>query len=532
LPKMSRPLCLDSTYWARYTPRLNKLTAVLFILFASGSTFAFAQTTTISGVVLDPQTTSNALPLPNVLVYVTTASVPALPSGVQCLTLQAPSGAASYTYSADDGTFTLKNVPVNSTYTLVIQAGKWRRQFYVPVTTNSISGLRLNMPADHTQGDIPMIAIATGSVDAAECVLLDMGISASEFTDDNGSTNAGGRIHLYQGSEAPGAQINGSTPQQSSLMGSSSTLNSYDMVMFPCQGNPLGQVDPASAANLLNYANAGGRLFTTHYSYVWLAPDYGSQFPAVANWTYNNEKQLDSGVGTIAANFSESDTLVQWLQNTNAIVPGTQNQINLSTLRTDVDTVIPPTQSWITLNNGIYNGQAVSNSPVMQMTFNTPVGAPAAQQCGRVMFNDYHVFNVNDMGQTFPAECPNPATHIMSAQEKMLEFALFDLSTFVKPVIVPTIEITFDHSPVIVKENHSGNQILVSVSNTSTTAAIANSAILTFSVPQLISISSIVDSTGGWMCDANALTCTRSKGIPAGAGDSVIITFDTGANPA
>ncbi len=27
----------------------------------------------------------------------------------------------------------------------------------------------------------------------------------------------------------------------------------------------------------------------------------------------------------------------------------------------------------------------------MQMTFNVPVGAPAASQCGRVMYNDYHV---------------------------------------------------------------------------------------------------------------------------------------------
>src|ERR1035441_4559545 len=88
---------------------------------------AAAQTTTISGKVYDPRTT-NALPLPNVLVYATTAPVAALPAGVQCLTYQAPTGVVSYAYTAVDGTFTLPNIPENTTYTLVIQAGKWRRQ--------------------------------------------------------------------------------------------------------------------------------------------------------------------------------------------------------------------------------------------------------------------------------------------------------------------------------------------------------------------------------------------------------------------
>src|SRR5260370_26437919 len=99
------------------------------------SLHAYAQTTTISGTVYDPRTTSSALPLPHVLVYVTTGTVAPLPDGVQCLTYSAPSGAVSYTYTAVDGSFTLQNVPVSSSYTLVIQAGKWRRQFPQVVDT-------------------------------------------------------------------------------------------------------------------------------------------------------------------------------------------------------------------------------------------------------------------------------------------------------------------------------------------------------------------------------------------------------------
>jgi len=407
---------------------------------------AFAQTTTISGTVYDPRTTSSALPLPHVLLYVTTGPVAPMPSGVQCLTYSAPSGAVSYTYTGVDGSFTLQNVPLNSSYTLVIQAGKWRRQFPQVVDTVPVAGLNLHMPSNHLQGDIPLIAIATGSADGVECVLHDMGIADSEFTDDNGTTNPGGRIHLYQGSGSSGASISPSTPLDTTLTGNSATLGGYDLVMFPCQGGPYPQSN-AALSNILNFANAGGRIFSTHYSYVWLdqnAP-YNSQFPPVANWTPTfTYLSPDPGVATINTDFTDGATMSQWLQNAGATYNGQAGQIQISTLRHDIDSIIPPTQSWLTLNN-----TAVGN-PIMQFTFNTPVGAPAANQCGRVLFNEYHVRNLDGQGMIYPAECPAIP---MSGQEEMLEYALFDLSAFVHPVVVPTLSVVFNPSPLIVKQN-------------------------------------------------------------------------------
>ena len=358
----------------------QRVARALLCLLSFASAVGAAQTTSISGTVYDPRT-ANALPLPNVLVYATTAPVAALPAGVQCLTYQAPTGVVSYTYTAVDGTFTLPNIPVDATYTVVIQAGKWRRQFTnETVGSAPLTGLVLNMPANQTEGDIPMIAVVTGSVDAVECVLLHMGIASSEFTDDTGSVNPNGRIHLYLGGGNPGAEISASTPVESTLTGNPTTLSGYDVVMFPCQG---GQFIQASSplTNLENYADAGGRLFATHYSYVYLdsASPIDAQFAPVADWTTTAEQQVASGVGTVATNFSDGATLAQWLQNAGATAAGSMNQIDISTLRTDVGAVIPPTQSWLTLNSGAYPGQ--TGNPVMQMTFNTPVGAPAANQC-------------------------------------------------------------------------------------------------------------------------------------------------------
>jgi hypothetical protein len=507
-----------------FNARLFKaaIAALLFVLPLL-STPASAQTTTISGTVYDARTTASSLPLPSVLVYVTTGTVAPLPAGVQCLTTSTPLGVVSYTTTAADGTFTLGNVPQNATYTLVIQAGKWRRQFSETVTAGPLNGLALHMPSTHLQGDIPKIAIATGSVDALECVFLNMGIDPSEFTDDNGTT--GGRIHLYKGDFSPGAEINASTPSETTLMGTpidSSLLDSYDMVMFPCQGGAHAQTN-TELTNLLNYANAGGRVFATHFSYDRLDPNppYDSLFPPVVNWNINQAYPTpDPGIATVNTSFNDGATLAQWLQNVGAST--TYGQVKLNTLRHDFNGVIPPTQTWLTLND------TAASNPVMQFTFNTPVGAAAANQCGRVLFNEYHVFTVtNSNGAIFPAECPT--TTSITAQMEMLEFGTYDLSTFVTPVVVPTLSIAFNPSSMKVKQGDSADQVTINVTDPSSTVEIYSSVVLTLTLPSGLTATVLTDATGGWICTLGNLTCTRTTSLPAGASDSVTLTVSVPA---
>jgi len=503
--------------------------AVLVCLMAAACGLAAAQNTSISGIVYDPRTT-NALPLPNVLVYASLTPVSAPPSGVQCMTFanQTPSGAnvISYTYTAADGSFTLQNIPENANYIVVIQAGKWQRQFSETVGTTALTGLSLNMPANHTQGNMPMIAVATGSIDGAECVLRDMGISDSEFTDDNGTVNPGGYVHLYAGSASHGAEINASTPSETTLMAGTSTtpLNAYDMVMFPCQGGASGQATPTGATNLLNFAEAGGRIFATHYSYAWLEPAYGALFGNVANWIL--EDQLGTGVATVQENFSDGIILADWLDNAGSTVPGTTNEIDISNVRTNVGSVNAPAQSWVTLDNGNYSGVTIAGNPVMQMTFNVPFSAPASQQCGRVMYNDYHV--ITPVASTvYPTECPsyNNSSYKMSAQEEMLEYALFDLSAFVQPVVVPTLNIMFSPSPLTVKSGDTTDQLTVNVTNTSSTTPTDSSAVLSFTLPSQLTVTAMSDPTNGWICTVSTLSCSRNSTLAASVTDSVILTI-------
>jgi len=68
---------------------------------------------------------------------------------------------------------------------------------------------------------------------------------------------------------------------------------------------------------------------------------------------------------------------------------------------------------------------------VMQFTFDTLVG-PTANQCGRVLYSDYHVIQASSpSGTPFPIECPSSTA--MTPQEEILEYALFDQPTYVTP---------------------------------------------------------------------------------------------------
>ena len=104
------------------------------------------------------------------------------------------------------------------------------------------------LPRNRAEGDIPLMAMVTGNVDALECVLRKIGIDDSEFTTPAG----GGRVQLYV---ADGANAGRNTPAASDLYNTPATLSRYDMVLFACEGAHI-EKPPAAQRNLVDYANA------------------------------------------------------------------------------------------------------------------------------------------------------------------------------------------------------------------------------------------------------------------------------------
>ncbi|HEV3193321.1 MAG TPA: hypothetical protein VGY54_22590, partial [Polyangiaceae bacterium] len=375
-------------------------------------------TTSVSGVVYAPTPPRFGVadPLYNALVYIPNAPVQPFAPGVSCdrCGTNVSGQPLVSALTGPDGKFKLTNVPVGNNIPIVIQLGRWRRQISIATSAcvdTALTADQTRLPRNKGEGDIPQMALVSGNVDALECVLRKVGIDDAEFTDPTNS----GRVHIYVGN---GAQISRRTPGAVTLEGSPGTLSNYDIVLLPCYGlvPPMPPNNPTTAnkQNIIDYTSAGGRLFATHYSYAWLyniAP-----FSGTANWNVHQGNPADPLTGTIDQTFPKGQAFAQWLVNVGAgTVVGNQTQIQIHVPRHDLDGVVAPSQQWITSSNP---------SSVQHYTFNTPVGTPPANQCGRVLFSDFHVADSATAGQTFPAECG--ADGPLTAQEKVLEFMLFD----------------------------------------------------------------------------------------------------------
>jgi hypothetical protein len=353
--------------------------------------------TTISGTVYDP---AGKNPLYNAFVYIPTdptVALPAFTSGASCDTCAGTGSisAISMAQTGADGKFTLSSqVPAGSGIPLVVQMGKWRRKVILPTVNpcvnNVVAPSNSRLPKNRTDGDggfadIPKMALASGSADPFECLLLKIGIDASEiqFPSDTSA-----RIHYYKYNGID--RDPGGAPTGSTLTGNLTTLKSYDAILLPCEGGE--NTHNTQALNVAAYADVGGRVFATHYGYVWLAtPSFGSpqnltSFYGTANWYLDHSGYNDPMTGNIDTSFPKGAAFAQWLVNVGAST--TLGQMSINEPRWDAKSSInPPSQRWM-YGKSKY---ATSTDMLLSMTFNTPVSAAPADQCGRVVFSDFHV---------------------------------------------------------------------------------------------------------------------------------------------
>jgi hypothetical protein len=376
------------------------------------------------------------------------------------------------------GNFTLTNAALTAlgttTVNLVIQAGKWRRQYpNTQIIGGQVNALpSLSMPGtknetDGTIADLPHIAVVTGSVDGLECIFPQIGISTSEVTNPDGN----GSINLYAGSASPGAVVTlptspDPTPVEKTLISNLTLMDTYDVIMFACQGTPTQAVETTSTnqTDILNYANAGGRIFTTHWQYLLLDSSYS--FPTVATWLppppLGTTATSDATIN-ISSSFPEGSILANWMHFIGADT-GTLGQIILKNTAINTSQVnVPPSQTWVTLNG-------VTGNPSMQFTFDTPIG-----QTG-----------------------------------------------------IPTVAIAYTNNTQVFQPGDTGDSITITATNTSATDATATLT-MTITTPGSITVTSLVDSSGGtWSC-AN-LVCIRTTPLSAGTSDAVTLTFNIAAN--
>ena len=414
--------------------------------------------TRITGKVYAPNGT---LPLPGALVYIPNGAATS-PYGVTPITPGVVGGTCEQcnqtasgsplvsTTSAFDGSFTLPNVPAGVSFPLVIQLGKWRRMVTIPATTRctsrTLTSDQSRFPTRQNEGangvdNVPFIAISTGKVDGLECVLRKIGLTSSGASNQFGnpvgtSTADRGRIRLYRdndvGSAAGGARIDGNTPRtDSALTDTQAHLDQYDAVIFGCAGARNDRTT-AILDRVRAYADKGGRVFATHFEYVYLYNRV--PWDATVAWDTANARSGD-WTGEVNTGSTKRLLFSQWLDapGVTALSGTSPPRVTINEARNNADRpVAAGAEEWITRYN---DAPASGGAAVLHYTFNTPWAAPAANQCGRVLFSDFHVTLGNTAGQDFPDECSNSA---LTSQEKILAFFLFDLTSCIQTPPLPT----------------------------------------------------------------------------------------------
>jgi hypothetical protein len=388
--------------------------------------------TTLRGKVYDP---AGANPLYNVMVYIPGGDNPDElppikdstkdPDGVACETCASVVVNPLRSALTDGkGEFVLEDVPVDKDVPIVIQVGKWRRLVHVDVTKkceeNTVPDRELRLPKNGKEGDMPQIAVATGGADALECLLRGIGLDESEFVNGHGGE---GHVHLFKGY---GGKMG---PDARSFWSDGGQLRKYDLLLLSCEGTETlenkGGNSPGARASLYEYLNAGGKVFATHYHYVWFQNSPEPEFKNIATFKgFGNGAQ--SGEFDVnmtlpdGSPFPKGEKMAEWLVATGA--SSTLGKINLEAVRNSVQTLNEPGLSWIQKHG------SASASPTNYFTFNTPISAPPENQCGRAVYTDLHI--TDQAGPTSISKCEvGPGG--LNAQQKALEFLFFDLSACV-----------------------------------------------------------------------------------------------------
>jgi hypothetical protein len=397
--------------------------------------------TSIRATVYDP---AGVTPLYNVAVYVPNSTVDAIATGASCETCATPvSGepiAAGLTNA--QGEFIMSDgVPAGTDVPVVLQIGKWRRQITLPEVVacqeNFFDDPELfRLPRNQEEGHIPKIALTTGEADALECFLRRIGVDDAEFTNPDGT----GRINLYHDTSGGSSyQGGGAYPSVSVLRASLATLMGYDIVLMSCHGSQADGrlVTTQNKNDMQAFLNGGGRAFLEHYHHSWLrggnesvdieeARKYPTTpFPPVATWVPADDPDYDGGHAgteapyTVDTSFPKGRDFADWLEFVGASPDG-HGTINLYDVKHPAMATIAPSQQWISDATG-----------VPYFSFNTPLDAAPEQQCGRLVHTGIHVgveALTGDQEGPFPSGCQSQA---LTAQEKALEFLLFDLSSCV-----------------------------------------------------------------------------------------------------
>jgi hypothetical protein len=411
-------------------------------------------TTTISGTVFAPNGT---LPLYNIIVYIPNSPLDPLTQGVTCDQCGSIASGNPISVALTDakGHFQLQNAPAGMNIPMVMQVGKWRRQITLPTINpcvdnpiaDQVNGVEqlTRLPKKQSEGDMPRIAITTGGCETFACIMPKLGIDPSEYAPgpSNATTLPKTAFSFYNG--ATGSGPTGS-PTAATLWNNLAMLKNFDLAMFSCECEEPTDANATSYQAVRQYLEAGGRVFSTDFMYVWYkdSSDHNLNNPP---WSWPGGAPSGDDPVTIDTSFPKGQSFGDWMYYVSGITP----------YKTEVATYPPVMNQFPVTAAGGYvfdniyainptyglewthsESPATSTQHTRIVTMGMPSASPPASQCGKGVHIDFHVDQAYDrVDSTYPAGCSN----MMREPELATTFFFFDIASCIQndqaPPIIP-----------------------------------------------------------------------------------------------
>lgn len=401
------------------------------------------ENTTISGTVFAPNGT---LPLYNVIVYVPNAPLSPLTPGVTCDQCGVIASGSPVTSVLSDakGHFTITGAPSGTNIPLAMQVGKWRREIVIPEVdpcvdnhvgdvVNGVEQLT-RLPRKHSEGDMPHIAITTGTCDHLACIMPKIGIDSSEFAP--GPTSASQKptaaVSFYSGG---GATAPSGSPPAQPFWNDVNQLKNFDLAIFSCECHEPNDANVTSYQAVRQYLDSGGRIFTTDFMYVWYKDSPDTNLSS-SPWQWPGGAPGGGHPIMIDYGFPKGQALSDWMYNVASIPPYKTQMLIQPPVKNSFESPVTFDNVWaINPKYGLeWSHSGPSNDPLNPpqhprvITMNMPSAKSADSQCGKGVHIDLHVSTVDQIESDFPVGCTNE----MHEPELVTTFFFFDVSSCIQ----------------------------------------------------------------------------------------------------
>ena len=181
--------------------------------------------------------------------------------------------------------------------------------------------------------------------------------------------------------------------------------------------------DATSFAAVNEYLNAGGRIFTTDFQYLWYksSPDAamrsvmpipggapGGTNPATLDTSFTKGKALADWLAYVDKTTTYGKVTCDYVFNNFSPADKTKSQVWASSL-------------------GVDGGAGTGNNPRF-VTINPPVGKPVEEQCGKAVHLDAHINSSDTIDASYPAGCKSA----IKQGEEAFAFFFFDLASCIQ----------------------------------------------------------------------------------------------------